>query len=98
MARPKTRNRAHGTSGVGACGYQVKGADKAELIRSILAVADGQAVDGAPVARRIAELFGTARPATPAFSDPDPTGTRGARTARRPRPQLRDRTAPRHDR
>ena len=34
----------------GARGYLVKGADKAELIRSILAVADGQAVYGAPVA------------------------------------------------
>ena len=38
----------------GARGYLVKGADKAELIRSTLAVAGGQAVDGAPVARRIA--------------------------------------------
>jgi len=28
---------------VGACGYQVKGADKAELIWPVLAVADGQA-------------------------------------------------------
>ena len=51
----------------GARGYLVKGADKAELIRSILAVADGQAVYGAPVARRIAELFGAPRPAAPAF-------------------------------
>jgi DNA-binding NarL/FixJ family response regulator len=53
----------------GACGYLVKGADKAELIRSILALADGQAVYGAPAARRFAKLFGTARPATPAFPD-----------------------------
>lgn len=41
----------------GARGYVLKGADKAELVRSILAVADGQAVYGAPVARRIAEFF-----------------------------------------
>ncbi len=58
----------------GARGYLVKGADKAELIRSILAVADGQAVYGAAVARRIAELFGAgaARPAAPAFPDLTP--------------------------
>jgi len=49
----------------GARGYLVKGADKAELIRAILAVADGQAVYGAVVARRIAELFGSARPPLP---------------------------------
>jgi len=35
-------------------------------------VADGQAVYGAPVARRIAELFGVPRPATPAFPDLTP--------------------------
>ena len=55
----------------GARGYLVKGADKAELIRAILAVADGQAVYGAAVARRIAELFGSARPALP-FPDLTP--------------------------
>jgi DNA-binding NarL/FixJ family response regulator len=49
----------------GARGYLVKGADKAELIRAILAVADGQAVYGAVVARRIAELFSAARIAPP---------------------------------
>jgi DNA-binding NarL/FixJ family response regulator len=41
----------------GASGYVLKGADKAELVRAILAVADGQAVYGAPVARRIAAFF-----------------------------------------
>jgi DNA-binding NarL/FixJ family response regulator len=55
----------------GARGYLVKGADKAELIRAILAVADGQAVYGAAVARRITELFGAARPASP-FPDLTP--------------------------
>jgi DNA-binding NarL/FixJ family response regulator len=38
---------------------------------AILAVADGQAVYGAAVARRIAELFGAARPAVP-FPDLTP--------------------------
>jgi hypothetical protein len=52
-------------------------APAAELIRAILAVADGQAAYGAPIARRIAELFGPetqatrppppSRPATPAY-------------------------------
>jgi DNA-binding NarL/FixJ family response regulator len=41
----------------GARGYVLKGADKTELVRAILAVADGQAVYGAVVARRIAEFF-----------------------------------------
>lgn len=45
----------------GARGYLVKGADKAELVRAILSVADGQAVYGAAIAGRIAELF-TAAP------------------------------------
>jgi DNA-binding NarL/FixJ family response regulator len=56
----------------GARGYLLKGADKAELIRSILAVAEGQAVYGAAVARRIAELFGGGRPAAPSFPDLTP--------------------------
>jgi DNA-binding NarL/FixJ family response regulator len=55
----------------GARGYVLKGADKAELVRAILAVADGQAVYGAPVARRIAEFFRTGG-VTPATSDPFP--------------------------
>jgi DNA-binding NarL/FixJ family response regulator len=41
----------------GARGYVLKGADKTELVRAILAVADGQAVYGAAVRRRIAEFF-----------------------------------------
>ena len=55
----------------GARGYLVKGTDKAELIRAILAVADGQAVYGAAVARRITELFGASRRAAP-FPDLTP--------------------------
>jgi DNA-binding NarL/FixJ family response regulator len=59
----------------GARGYLVKGADKAELIRAILAVAEGQAVYDAAVARRISVLFdpgtGEARPASP-FPDLTP--------------------------
>lgn len=59
----------------GARGYVLKGADKAELVRAILAIADGQAVYGAPVARRIADFFRegatTGAPATP-FPDLTP--------------------------
>jgi DNA-binding NarL/FixJ family response regulator len=59
----------------GARGYVLKGADKAELVRAILAVADGQAVYGAPVAKRIAQFFrdGGASAETPApFPDLTP--------------------------
>jgi DNA-binding NarL/FixJ family response regulator len=58
----------------GARGYVLKGADKTELVRAILAVADGQAVYGAAVARRIAEFFrgdDTAKPPDP-FPDLTP--------------------------
>jgi DNA-binding NarL/FixJ family response regulator len=41
----------------GARGYLLKGADRAEIIRAILAVASGEAVYGAPVARRISDFF-----------------------------------------
>ena len=47
----------------GARGYLVKGADKAELIRAILAVSEGHGVYGAVVARRMAELFWPGRAA-----------------------------------
>jgi DNA-binding NarL/FixJ family response regulator len=58
----------------GARGYVLKGADKTELVRAILAVADGQAVYGAAVARRIAEFFsgdGNVKPPDP-FPDLTP--------------------------
>ena len=41
----------------GARGYLVKGADRAELTRAILAVASGEAVYGAEVATRIVDFF-----------------------------------------
>jgi DNA-binding NarL/FixJ family response regulator len=58
----------------GARGYVLKGADKAELVRSILAVADGQAVYGAPVAQRIARFFRSGgEPSAPAEPFPHVT-------------------------
>jgi DNA-binding NarL/FixJ family response regulator len=41
----------------GARGYLLKGADRAEIIRAVLAVAAGEAVYGAAVARRITDFF-----------------------------------------
>lgn len=41
----------------GAGGYLLKGADSAELVRAILAVASGEAVYGAEVARKITGFF-----------------------------------------
>lgn len=41
----------------GALGYLLKGADRAEIIRAILAVASGEALYGATVARRIVNFF-----------------------------------------
>lgn len=41
----------------GALGYLLKGANQAEIIRAITAVAQGEAIFGAAVARRVAEFF-----------------------------------------
>ncbi len=53
----------------GARGYLLKGAEKAELVRGILAVAAGQAIYGATIAERIVESFTGDRTvsAAPAF-------------------------------
>jgi DNA-binding NarL/FixJ family response regulator len=57
----------------GANGYLVKGADRAELVHAILAIAAGDAVYGAPVARRIAEFFTGDRDAYTAQAFPELT-------------------------
>jgi DNA-binding NarL/FixJ family response regulator len=41
----------------GARGYLLKGADRTEIIRAVLAVASGDAVYGAAIARRITDFF-----------------------------------------
>jgi DNA-binding NarL/FixJ family response regulator len=41
----------------GARGYLLKGADRAEIIRAVLAVASGDTVYGAAVARRISDFY-----------------------------------------
>jgi DNA-binding NarL/FixJ family response regulator len=56
----------------GARGYILKGADKAEVLRTVTAVAEGQALFGSAIAARIMRFFqaggryaGSAHPAEP---------------------------------
>ena len=51
----------------GVAGYLVKGADGAEIIRAVQALAAGDAVYGAPVARRLAQFYAGETPTTTAF-------------------------------
>ncbi|MEA2704582.1 MAG: hypothetical protein QOD63_2527 [Actinomycetota bacterium] len=53
--------------GAGAAGYLLKGADGADIVTAVRAVAGGQAVFGAALARRLQAWFATPRPgpATP---------------------------------
>lgn len=54
----------------GARGYLLKGALKAEILRSIRAVASGEAIFGPAIARRLMQYFATPRPApTEAFPE-----------------------------
>jgi DNA-binding NarL/FixJ family response regulator len=46
----------------GARGYLLKGADQAEILRAVAAVADGEAIFGPSVAARIIEFFAATRP------------------------------------
>ena len=48
----------------GARGYLLKGANQAEIVRAITAVAQGEAIFGPAVARRVAEFFAGAPVAT----------------------------------
>jgi DNA-binding NarL/FixJ family response regulator len=47
----------------GASGYLLKDADDADIVRAVGAVADGDAIFGPGVARRVIEFFSTKRPA-----------------------------------
>jgi len=49
----------------GARGYLLKGALKAEILRSIRAVASGEAIFGPAIARRLMQHFATPRPTAP---------------------------------
>ena len=46
----------------GARGYLLKGADQADIVRAVAAVAGGEAIFGSRVARRILEFFAAPRP------------------------------------
>jgi DNA-binding NarL/FixJ family response regulator len=48
----------------GARGYLLKGADEAEIVRAVADVADGGAIFGPSVARRVVEFFAAPRPPT----------------------------------
>lgn len=49
----------------GARGYILKGADQAELLRAIRAVASGEALFGSSIARRLIAFFGSTASASP---------------------------------
>jgi DNA-binding NarL/FixJ family response regulator len=49
----------------GASGYVLKGAEQAEMLRAIRAVANGEAIFGPGVARRVMGLFSAPKPAAP---------------------------------
>ncbi|WP_164701679.1 response regulator transcription factor [Modestobacter sp. KNN46-3] len=54
----------------GARGYLLKGADREEIVRAVLAVAGGDAVYGGAVARRVVDaLTGARAPALPELTD-----------------------------
>jgi DNA-binding NarL/FixJ family response regulator len=57
----------------GARGYLLKGAPKAEVLRAIRAVASGEAIFGAAIARRVMGYFAQPRTTTPANLFPELT-------------------------
>jgi DNA-binding NarL/FixJ family response regulator len=57
----------------GARGYILKDAHKAELLRAIRAVADGEAIFGPAIAERLMDFFAEPRPAVPTLAFPELT-------------------------
>lgn len=55
----------------GARGYVLKGANQAEILRAIRAVASGEAIFGPSIARRVLGFFAAARPNVPARVFPE---------------------------
>jgi DNA-binding NarL/FixJ family response regulator len=53
----------------GARGYLLKGADREEIVRAVLAVAGGDAVYGGAVARRVVDALTGSGPRAPAFPE-----------------------------
>jgi DNA-binding NarL/FixJ family response regulator len=57
----------------GARGYLLKGADQTEILRAIRAVASGEAIFGASIARRLMDYFSAPRTGLPAQTFPELT-------------------------
>jgi DNA-binding NarL/FixJ family response regulator len=57
----------------GAQGYLLKGADEAEVLRAIHAVAHGEAIFSPAIARRLIQFFANVRPVPPAHLFPELT-------------------------
>jgi DNA-binding NarL/FixJ family response regulator len=57
----------------GARGYVLKGADQEEILKVIRAVANGEALFGPKIARRIMNFFAAPKPTTPAEAFPELT-------------------------
>ena len=57
----------------GARGYLLKGADQAEIVRAVKAVASGEAIFGPAIATRMMSYFSTRDPATHSAALPDLT-------------------------
>lgn len=57
----------------GARGYLLKGSPKVEILRAVRAVASGEAIFGAAIARRLMSYFAAARPVAPAQVFPELT-------------------------
>ncbi len=55
----------------GARGYVLKGANQAEILRAIRAVANGEAIFGPGIARRLLNFFSISRPASPPRAFPE---------------------------
>lgn len=57
----------------GARGYLLKGADQSDILRAVRAVASGEAIFGASIARRLMDYFSAPRPGLPAQTFPELT-------------------------
>jgi DNA-binding NarL/FixJ family response regulator len=57
----------------GACGYILKGANHAEMVRAIQAVGNHEAIFSPSIAVRLMEYFATMRPTTPPLVFPELT-------------------------
>lgn len=62
-----------GAMRAGARGYLLKGAGKAEVLRAIAVVANGEAIFSPPIARRLMQYFANMRPVIPQQAFPELT-------------------------